>query len=201
MHIPRIALLAAIALCAWLLSPACVFACSCMPPGPPATELMQSSAVFAGRVINISQPAIISSSADPTTVTFAVSSVWKGPTTQTIVVETSRDSASCGYPFAQDQEYLVYARSDGALLTASLCSATKPLSEAQNDIVELGQVATATSDLTGAAPTSPGAPSSISRILLVALIGGTLLIGLLALIVVLWQRRRHMGIGKGQHKI
>ena len=49
------------------------------------------------------------SSADPVKVTFEVSKIWKGPDYKTLVVTTARDGASCGYPFKQDEEYIVYA--------------------------------------------------------------------------------------------
>ncbi len=62
----------------WLFSPRCVFACSCVAPGPPKVELAQSVGVFAGRVIDIEKPSgTVMSSADPVIVTLQVSTVWK----------------------------------------------------------------------------------------------------------------------------
>ena len=66
--------------------------------------------MFSGQVVNIGKgepggawrPATV-------TVSFQVSEVWKGPQPVTLEVSTSRDGASCGYPFKEGQEYLVYA--------------------------------------------------------------------------------------------
>ena len=49
---------------------------------------------------------------------------------------TAQLSASCGFTFVKGEEYVVYSR-DGS--TVSLCSRTRPLSEAQHDLVELGK--------------------------------------------------------------
>ncbi len=123
----------------WLFSPRCVFACSCVAPGPPKVELAQSVGVFAGRVIDIEKPSgTVMSSADPVIVTLQVSTVWKGPAYKTLVMQTVRESDSCGFPFEPGQEYLVYARGTESNLAVSLCSRTRPLAEATEDIRQLG---------------------------------------------------------------
>jgi hypothetical protein len=138
--------LAAVLLCGvitsvlWLASPGCAFACSCLPPGPPKVELAQSVAVFAGRVISIEKPSdTLMSSANPISVTLQVSTIWKGPAHQTVVVQTGPDSAGCGFSFEVGQEYLVYARGTETNLMVSLCSRTQRLTDATEDIRQLGQ--------------------------------------------------------------
>ncbi len=108
-------------------------------PGTVAEEVERADAVFVGKVVAMDIPTgLIISSADPVRVTFSVSSVWKGSDDKTLIVITKRDSASCGYPFEEDKEYLVYAYIDEqADLHANLCSRTALLSDAQEDLALL----------------------------------------------------------------
>jgi hypothetical protein len=117
-------------------------ACSCVYPGPPDEELAQAAAVFAGKVVGISKPIGFGSisSADPIKVTFRVYEVWKGSVSLTTTITTSRSSASCGYPFENGEEYIVYAYGSEGDLSVSLCSRTRPLDDAAEDleVLELG---------------------------------------------------------------
>jgi hypothetical protein len=126
------------------LLPDCASACSCAgylaaPQERAQRALKESTAVFSGQVVNIGtgepggawRPATV-------TVSFQVSEVWKGPQPETLEVSTPRDGASCGYPFKEGQEYLVYAYGKEELFKVSLCSETKPLSEASADLEALG---------------------------------------------------------------
>ncbi len=76
------------------------------------------------------------SSADPITIEFAVTTVWKGSVYEVAHLETARMGASCGFSFVEDVEYLVYSR-DGS--EVSLCSRTRQLSKAGADLTELGE--------------------------------------------------------------
>jgi hypothetical protein len=142
-----LASVAAVALVAFALLallPDCASACSCAgylaaPQERAQRALKESTAVFSGQVVNIGtgepggawRPATV-------TVSFQVSEVWKGPQPETLEVSTPRDGASCGYPFKEGQEYLVYAYGKEELFKVSLCSETKPLSEASADLEALG---------------------------------------------------------------
>ena len=115
-------------------------ACSCVYPGPPDEELAQATAVFAGKVVGIIKPIGFGSisSADPIKVTFRVNTVWKGPVSLTTTITTSRSSASCGYPFEEGVEYIIYAYGTEDDLSVSLCSRTQPLDAAAEDLEVLG---------------------------------------------------------------
>ena len=117
------------------LVPNCAYACSCLPPGPPAEELARSSAVFAGKVTSFTAPG---AGTDTRTVTFQVSQTWKGAQQGTIVATTPRDSAGCGVEFEVGREYLVYAGTTDGKLSVSLCSRTALLSDAIADVQALG---------------------------------------------------------------
>ena len=122
-----------------LLHPEQSYACSCVTPGSPSEEMATSAAVFMGRVVSVREfePNDGSwSSIDPTTVEFAVSTVWKGPSYETMFLTTARSGASCGFTFVEDEEYVVYSSNGSGV---SLCSRTRSLSEAQHDLTELGK--------------------------------------------------------------
>ena len=129
-----------------LMHPEPSYACSCVPPDPPREALANSDVVFMGTVVSLREferDDGLVSSADPTTVEFSVGTVWKGTVSQPMYLTTRRWSESCGYPFVEGVTYVVYSR-DG--LTVSLCSRTRPFSEATDDLIELGQGQVPTSD-------------------------------------------------------
>ena len=124
------------------LLPDCASACTCaVLPGSEQerTEraLDESTAVFAGEVVNISKGKPLSIR-EPNTVSFRVSEVWKGPEPETLEVTTSRGGAACGYPFKEGQEYLVYAYGKEEALKVDLCSQTRLLSRADEHLRVLG---------------------------------------------------------------
>ncbi|MEG0258398.1 MAG: hypothetical protein RR595_03345 [Lysinibacillus sp.] len=116
------------------------YACSCVEPNT-AEAFERSSAVFSGEVVEIvdkNKNKSQQSSADSIAVIFEVKESWKGPNWTKITVNTERSSASCGYEFSLNTEYLVYAREADGALNVSLCSKTTPLLAAGKDISELG---------------------------------------------------------------
>ncbi len=124
------------------VSPNTGYACSCVKPGSAQEELERSSAVFSGEVIGFldkNTNGLMQSSVDPIAVLFEVEETWKGVTQSQVIVYTVRDEASCGYQFALNTKYLVYAHeSDGSLKT-NYCSKTTLLSLAVDDMDELGE--------------------------------------------------------------
>ena len=121
------------------LHPTRSYACSCAGPGSPSEELENASAVFKGEAVSVREfPGIfgIRGSMDPTTVKFRVKAVWKGADSQTRYVTTARSEASCGFSFVEGTDYVVYSHNG---LDVSLCSRTRPLSEAPSDLATFGQ--------------------------------------------------------------
>ena len=111
-----------------------------MLPGSqdPERVLADSEAVFSGEVVKIDQPSPFKSGAALETDTFRVSEVWKGPEQETLEVHTALMGASCGYPFKEGQEYLVYAYTGKQGLEVDLCNGTQRLAEAEADLEVLG---------------------------------------------------------------
>ena len=123
----------------WLfVQPERAYACTCAPPGSPSEALTYSDAVFRGKVVSIREVERddgIWSSTDPTTVEFNVTNVWKGSVSQTLFLTTPRSEVSCGFTFIEGGEYVVYAFEDS---TVGLCSRTRPLWTAAEDLAVLG---------------------------------------------------------------
>lgn len=119
-----------------VLLPDCASACSC-GGGSSKEEIVEwalshPGAVFSGEVVEVDKGSQIS------TVTLRVNEVWKGPQRETIQVSTPSDEAACGYSFKEGQEYLVYAYGKEEPFKDDLCSQTKPLSKASEDLALLG---------------------------------------------------------------
>ncbi len=96
-----------------------------------------STAVFAGKAVerNFAGPV---NSQDAVQVAFQVSTVWKGPVQNSLAVTTAFGGASCDYEFSEGQSYLVYAGGSENHLRVSLCTRTRLVSDAGEDLATLG---------------------------------------------------------------
>ncbi len=161
-----------------------VYACSCAVPGPPMEELAKFDAVFVGEVI------LVQHSYDPegktvtredrSTIGFAVSTVWKGAVHEVMYITTPPTGGSCGYTFVEGEEYIVYASDshyDDDSYTASICSRTALLSEAQTDIDALGEGSAPNAGTKGAAPEDPQSSANAGWILALVIAVAFLLLG------------------------
>ena len=174
------------------VQPACVYACSCIQPGPPDEARASSTAVFSGKATSVTRETTLDRG-DMVLVTFAVARAWKGPQEATIAVRTPGSSASCGFDFVEGQEYLVYAHTAEGGLQANLCSRTAPLAQAGADIAALGEgtaPAPAAGEGTPLASLPDAGTSAASTILLPAAVGGALLVVAIGAVFVV-ARRRH----------
>lgn len=122
-------------------SPSTAYACSCAPPPSVEEELERKTAVFSGKVIEISGPnnKILRSSADPVAVLLEVDTIWKGINASQVMISTAESSASCGFNFDLNTEYLVYAYGEEDDLQTGLCERTTLLSSASDDLSILGE--------------------------------------------------------------
>ena len=134
-----------------------VYACSCVVPGTPSEELANSALVFAGSAVAVreDQPFLGINRLPAnglTTVEFKVDTVWKGNIMETMTLQTARYGASCGFTFVEGEEYIVYSH-DGK--TVSLCSRTRSLRDAQEDLAALGEGKPAGANFNGVTPETP----------------------------------------------
>jgi hypothetical protein len=121
-----------------LTVPSAVEACTCLEAGPACEAFWKSSAVFRGRVDSIVRQASKPPSRIPGArrVTLTVLEAYSGVQTQTVEVTTGSGGGDCGFPFREGAEYVVYAqRGDrSGPLTVSLCSRTRELAQARDDL-------------------------------------------------------------------
>lgn len=109
-----------------------IFACSCKKPREVEEEHKTAVAVFSGEVISVAQ------SAGSTKVKIRVEKTWKGSLTKTIEI---RGGGMCGYNFTAGKKYLIYASGTTENgLSASLCSRTKNLPDAAEDVKLLDEL-------------------------------------------------------------
>jgi hypothetical protein len=122
-----------------LLLAAPALACKCTLPAV-ADAREDARALFEGRVLAIEQQGDDPNSATgKQRVTLAVVRSWKGlEHDEQIDVFTNGSSAACGYMFEKNTSYLIYAGEHEGKLSVSLCSRTRPLADAAEDLALLG---------------------------------------------------------------
>jgi len=122
---------ALIALLAWVVMPSAAHACDCVSAGVPCKAFGNAQAIFAGRVLKIAG----TGSADRR-ITFEVTQAYHGMTGKTAEVITGQGGGDCGYDFKEGVSYLVYASPhvDIGDLYTGICTRTRPLAEAKDDI-------------------------------------------------------------------
>ncbi|HET6890475.1 MAG TPA: carboxypeptidase regulatory-like domain-containing protein [Pyrinomonadaceae bacterium] len=120
-----------------LFCSAAAYACSCMSSGPPCQAFWQADAVFSGQVISINTE----SKADEygtklRVVRMFVKESYRGVDRPEVDVLTGWGGGDCGFGFQIGQEYLVYAyrRDTDKNLVTNICTRTRSLSKAQEDL-------------------------------------------------------------------
>jgi MYXO-CTERM domain-containing protein len=125
-------------------------ACTCAPPPPTLEAVAEASAVFQGSVVDITPP---STPAGEMVARISVERVWKRSRTESVVeVHTPANSAACGLSFKPGSRWLIYADEIEGNLRAVLCSRSKPLDAASDDLAALGPG----TSLGGPSPVPPG---------------------------------------------
>jgi len=129
----------ACAVVASLVTPGQLFACDCGDPGPPCRAFARTAAVFAGRVTRIGTISTKLASGDAyerILVSFEIERSYRGVHGTSIEVVTDGGGGDCGYAFKQGQRYLVYASEfpEVGKLYTSICSRTREISEAEEDL-------------------------------------------------------------------
>lgn len=141
----RFAVLAHILLgvCLVTMLPRAAQACSCYASGPPCQGAFSADSVFAATVAGIEEIPDTDPSTPPGSVRLGqpVRIVLKeverylGSGSVPGFVMTAGSGASCGYAFKSGERYLIYAHRDSAgNLVASICSRTRPIADADEDL-------------------------------------------------------------------
>jgi hypothetical protein len=113
--------------------------CSCLPPDPPCQAYGAASAVFVGLVTSVSFDR------NNLVACFTLEQPYKGVEGTEVEVFTARSGAACGFGFASGHRYLVYAyrRSENERLSTNLCTRTRHLSHAGEDLEYINNMANA----------------------------------------------------------
>lgn len=148
-RVVSVVLLTAFSLFALSFSPSSAAACSCMIQSIEDAR-RSSSAIFEGRVDRVSvadQPA--GDSSDTVVLSLEVVRSFQGASHEHVELRTAGKSAACGATLEQGKSYLVYASAHEGddKLWVSLCSRTKPIEQAGEDLTALGM---------GVTPFDPG---------------------------------------------
>ena len=120
-----------VTLCGWVGR---ADACSCVAPPPPAEARAQAASVFEGRVVSM-----LSDEDRVLQVVFEVVRTWKGANAERLEVSTAANEAACGYTFREGESYLVYTDERDGTEWTGLCSRTRPMTEAEEDVVAFGE--------------------------------------------------------------
>jgi hypothetical protein len=129
-------------------------ACSCRPPTSPGAARDAADAVFEGRAGTGAVAKSAGPGLSPTgmSVPFTVLRGFKGVNAgEQVSIATSGSPATCGFPFAAGETYLVYAwREKSGGFGTGLCSRTRKSAEAADDFAAF------------AAPAGGGSPAPAS---------------------------------------
>jgi hypothetical protein len=139
----QFAMLLPLALLACTLLPLSAAACDCLHAGAPCKAFANTPTVFAGRVTKTSSIELKTASGDDykdRLVSFDVERSYRGLTTKATEVQSGWNS-DCGYRFQEGVRYLVYAYPDSSIgkLTTSICTRTRPIAEASEDLEYLSK--------------------------------------------------------------
>lgn len=120
-------------------------ACSCVPERPVCEGFGGASAVFVGRVVGSAERKESEdqngrkTTYDVGTIYFAVEETFSGVRgKRRVEIHSGTGGGDCGFWFLRGQRYLVYAdASDKGRLHTNICTRTRPLSEAAEDLAFL----------------------------------------------------------------
>ncbi len=122
-----------IALFLLLSLPHFCWACSCgipeMEVALGGSDLVVAGTVDAVREINGNRGTLVS---------FKVAQRWKGPELDRVDLLAGR--TSCDFRFKKDQKWLLFARLEGSFYIAGLCSRSKSLESAKDDLTYLNRI-------------------------------------------------------------
>lgn len=116
-------------------------ACTCAMGEPPCAAFGAAAAVFVGTAADVRAKETKTKSREeidwtPVVVSFAVLQPFQGVEGAEVEVATGRGGGDCGYSFRKGETYLVYAYGgrDGQPLRTGICTRTRPVSDASEDL-------------------------------------------------------------------
>jgi hypothetical protein len=117
--------------------------CTCMAPATAAEGLQKSSTVFRSRVVRIYRSLFDRLGITNTAgyrVQFEITKQWKGAQSKSTVVITRLTGEACGFPFEENKEYLVYVVTEPKDIRTGICTGTKNITEAEQEMEQLDKL-------------------------------------------------------------
>ena len=114
------------------------YACSCDFPNPPNVEYENMDVVFSGTIIKVEVDSSFVYLENK--VTIDVIDSWKGNLSGKVTVWTSITGASCGFLFQNSSSYLIYGYSVNDSIHTNICTRTKILKMAGEDLEYLNSL-------------------------------------------------------------
>ena len=112
------------------------FGCKCLVEKLVENEYQRKTAIFSGKVVGI-----VKDGAFIRRVKIRVENSWKGDAAKIVTITTPSDGGMCGYSFVKGASYLIYANGNEKNgLLVDICSRTKGISDAQEDIETLNNL-------------------------------------------------------------
>jgi hypothetical protein len=116
-------------------------ACSCRESKPPCGGINKTSIVFSGEVLDVTVHPEERTEAFKDNMPFIgvkaqvkVLEAFSNLTAKNLIVETGTGGGDCGFDFKAGEKYLIYAYEFKGRIITTICSRTKALSKAQNDV-------------------------------------------------------------------
>jgi hypothetical protein len=106
-------------------------------------SIAKSSAVFRGRVITIYRSFLDRVGITNTAgyrVQFEITKQWKGARSKSTVVITRLSGEACGFPFEENKEYLVYVVTEPKDIQTGICTGTRNITEAEQEMEQLDKL-------------------------------------------------------------
>src|SRR6267378_2267102 len=135
--------LAVLSIALLLLSASYGLACTCVPERPPCEAFGSARAVFIGKVVG-SRERRTQKNEDGTITTYDVGEIYfrvdesfGGIQGSRVVIHSGTGGGDCGYWFIRAKRYLVYAYGDASNWSTGICTRTRPLTEAAEDLTFL----------------------------------------------------------------
>ncbi|HKP71227.1 MAG TPA: hypothetical protein VJV05_18230 [Pyrinomonadaceae bacterium] len=123
------------------LATAPVYACTCrFNPNPPCRAADEADVVFDGVVLSVERVESDSGPSLRRRFTLKIKNAYKGSLGKTVTVYTGIGDSDCGYRFRVSKRYLVYAYQSEGRLTTGICTRTRELKNASEDITFLSEL-------------------------------------------------------------
>jgi hypothetical protein len=130
-------------LAVFIISPTTATACSCANEPPPCEAFTEATAIFVGKVIGAAQQnEVVNKNGSKTiydvgSIRFAVQEAFVGIKGTEATIQSGTGGGDCGYWFRRGETYLIYAYGELDNLSTNICTRTRLITVAEEDLIFL----------------------------------------------------------------